>query len=296
VRSLVLMLVASTASAQSLAVTVMDAQAVSEKEQKRLHAQAVAALKSVSALPVDADWKGVPRHGCAMMDLGCQRERVRAAGAPAVVGLWLKGGERLEAVLFVDGDRVTDAADGVAAALPPWARKGWGGFRLPDRLPAGTVLKVDGRVLQPKSDVLPVTAGPHELDVLFPDGSAVLQHIEVTEGSRTRVDTRPAEPVPTVEATSSVPALRISAYAAWMVGSATLLSAFVVAFAGRATANGQNPCSVTSRECVTYAMASDASLASGQYAITANALLGTGLGLCLIGAGLFLLDVFKGRL
>jgi hypothetical protein len=295
VRPLVLMLLASAASAQSLAVTVMDAQSVSEKEQKKLHAQAVAALKSLSALPVDAEWKGVPKRGCAMMDLGCQRERVRAAGAPAVVGLWLKGADRLEAVLFVDGDRVTDAADSVAGALPPWVRKGWGGFRLPERLPAGTVLKVDGRVLPVKSDVLPVTAGPHELDVLFPDGSAVLQHIEVTEGSRTRVDTRPPQPEPTVES-SSVPGLRISAYAAWMVGSATLLSAFVVAFAGRATANGQNPCAVTSRECVTYAMASDASLASGQYAITANALLGTGLGLCLIGAGLFLLDVFKGRL
>jgi hypothetical protein len=204
-----------------------------------------------------------------------------------VLGLWLER-DKLEAAFFVDGDRAGELADGVEAALPGWAKKGWGGVRL--ALPPGAVLKVDGSVSARAGEVVPLTAGPHQLDVVFSDGSALLQRVDVAEGSRTRVDTMPPAPPAPVRTTS---VLRVSGTAAWMVGAATLLSAFIVGYVGRQTASGQNPCTVSSRECVTYAMAQDQSRASSQYALTANVLLGVGLVLALAGAGLFTFDVLR---
>jgi hypothetical protein len=88
-------------------------------------------------------------------------------------------------------------------------------------------------------------------------------------------------------------ALRVVSYAAWMVGAATLLSAFIVGFVGRQTANGQSPCTVDSRECTTLTMAQEQSRRAAGYAFTANVLLGTGLVFSLAGAGLFTVDALR---
>jgi hypothetical protein len=203
------------------------------------------------------------------------------------MGLWLNAG-RLTAVMFVDQEPQSGPKDNVEDALPAWARKGWGGLRVD--VPDGAVLKLDGSVVALERGVLSTLAGPHQLDVVFSDGTALLQRVEVAEGGRTRVDTMvPAAPAP-VRTTS---ALRMSGTAGWMVGAATLLSAFIVGFVGRQTASGQNPCTVASRECVTYATAAEQARRSGQYALTANVLLVTGLLLSVAGAGLFTFDLLR---
>ena len=304
-------LVAVTAHAQSLGVVVMDAQGLPDASVRRLHKAATEGLKQLSALPVGEglEWKG-PKKSCPKDDLGCQRDKVKAAQAPGVLALWVKGnsdGLTLDAVFWLDGERASSTrqapadldalADGLRplleSTLPGWMRKGWGGLRLAEEPPAGSVLKLDGRVLgKTKSDVVSVTAGPHQLDVLLPDGSSVLQRVEVQEGSRTRVEVLRPELTPTVTSkASSFSTLRAASYALWMVGSATLLSAFIVGFVGRQTANGQSPCTLTTRECVTYEMASEQQRKAAGYASIATALLVTGLVVSVAGAGLFTFDV-----
>lgn len=293
-------LLAAPAFAQSLAVVVMDAQGVSEATQRKAHAAAVSALKALSALPVDAEWKGSPRRGCPLVDLGCQRERARASGAPGVVGLWLKGDDA-SVGLWLDGDRVGDVIEGadkdvralVEALLPSWARKGWGGVRFSEELPKGSVLKLDGKVLTGKRQaVVSVPAGAHELDVLFPDGSALLQRIEVPEGTRTRVDATPPTPLGPAASRGPTP-LRIASYITWMAGAASLLTAFSIQFAGRTSALGQSPCTVDSRECVTYAMAVERQQLAQVDAVFANVFFCVGLVLALAGAALFGFDLWR---
>lgn len=309
--SLGVLLVAAAASAQSLAVTVMDAQGLTDSAVRRVHKAAVQQLEGLAAAPVsDAlDWKG-PKRSCSDTDAGCQREKVKAAGAPAVVALWLSGSRdaaKATAVFWLDGERASltrdlelslDAPDLkvlLDGVLPAWMKKGWGGVRLSEEPPPGSVLKVDGRVLAGKrASVIALSSGAHQLDVVFPDGRAVLQRIDVTEGSRTRVEVAPPEGVaPPGAPSSGFSALRVASYTAWVVGAATLLSAFIVAFVGRSTANGQSPCRPDSRGCVTIEEAQENQRRAAGYASTANVLLGTGLALSLAGAGLFTFDVVR---
>jgi hypothetical protein len=293
--------VALPAAAQSVTVAVMDAPGQSDAQVKRAHKAVLEQLKSLCALPVsDAlEWKG-PKRGCTASDEACQRERLKGVAALA---LWLTGGASVDASFWLDGARVSpmksgstdDAKTLLEAVLPMWMRKGWGGVRLAEPPPPGSVLKLDGRVLSSSKqlEVLPLAAGAHQLDVLFPDGHAVLQRIEVPEASRTRVELAPVPGLATKAAAPSASALRVASYAVWMAGTATLLSAFVVAFVGRQTASGQNPCALDSRECTTYAMAQEQQRAAQGYASTANVLLATGLAVGLIGVGLFTFDVLR---
>ncbi len=303
----VALLASEAVSAQSLAVSVMDAQGVGEATVRRVHKAAVEQLKGLSAAAVsDAyDWKG-PKRSCAQADLACQRERVKGA---ALV-LWLSGSKdwlTVSAAFWLDGERASapreaeldgDAPDLKAlleAVVPVWMKRGWGAVRLSEEPPPGAVLKLDGRVATAKrGEPIAVTAGAHQLDVVYPDGHAVLQRIEVPEGARTRVEVAPpASASVAAKAAGGFSAVRFASYAAWMVGTATVLSAFIVAFVGRQTANGQSPCTPDSRECVTLAEAMDQQRKAAGYASTANVLLGTGLVLALAGAGLFTFDVLR---
>jgi hypothetical protein len=300
---------AQVPSSASLAVTVMDARELSEANVRKLHRAALEQLKALVAVPVsDAyDWKG-PKRACAETDLGCQRDKVKAAGAPAAIALWVTA-NKLTAVLFLDGDRIPpsrdvelgDAPDVAARTLfdglvPAWMKKGWGAIRLSDEPAQGSVVKVDGRVLPAKDrkgGVIPLTAGAHQLDLVFPDGRAVLQRVEVAEGSRTRVDVEPPAGVAPGAATSAFSAVRLVSYSAWMVGTATLLSAFIVAFVGRQTAVGQSPCRPDTRECSTLSEAMERQRQAAGYASTANVLLALGLVFSGAGAGLFTFDVLR---
>lgn len=302
------LLASAAVSAQSLAVSVMDVQGVGEATVRRVHKATVEQLKAVCAATVsDAyDWKG-PKKGCTQADLACQRDRVKAA---AVV-LWLSGGkDRLTAsvAFWLDGERAfgpreaeldSDAPDLKAlleAVVPAWMKKGWGAVRLSEEPPPGSVVKLDGRVAAGKrGQPIAVPAGAHQLDVVYPDGRAVLQRIDVTEGTRTRVDAAPAPAQASVasRAAGGFSGVRFASYAAWMAGTATLLAALVVGFVGRQTANGQSPCRPDSRECVTLSEAMEQQRRAAGYASTANVLLGTGLVFALAGAGLFTFDVLR---
>lgn len=297
--------ISAVARAQALAVVVMDTQGLSESSTRRVHLACVELLEQLAAAPVSAAYEKGRR--CSVSDLACQRERAKS---PAVA-LWLQGGKdqvTISAAFWLDGERVVGPKSGDAlldaldddlrpvleAIVPGWMKKGWGGVRLAEEPPPGSVLKLDGRVLSGKHpDVLPVTAGAHQLDVLFPDGRAVLQRIDVPEASRTRVELgSSAAPEPGATA-SRFSLLRVLSYSAWMVGAATLLSAFIVGFVGRSTANGQSPCRPDSRACATIDEALEQQRKAAGYASTANVLLGTGLAFSLAGAGLFTFDVLR---
>ncbi|MBL8957943.1 MAG: hypothetical protein JNK82_44620 [Myxococcaceae bacterium] len=304
----VVLFAAAAVRAQPLTVSVMDVQGQSEATVRRVHKAAVEQLKAVVAAPVEStyDWKG-PKKGCAPSDTGCQRERLKGSG----VALWLSGGkDRLVvSVAFVlDGERAgspreaeldADAPDLKAqleASVPAWLKKGWGAVKLSEEPPPGSVLKLDGRVASTKrGEPVAVPAGPHQLDLVYPDGRAVLQRIDVGEGTRTRVEVaRPGSMSLTGTASSGgFSGVRLASYAVWMVGAATVLSAFIVGFVGRQTGAGQNPCRPDTRECVTLGEATEQQRRAAGYASIANVLLGTGLILSLGGAGLFTYDVLR---
>ena len=301
----------AAASAQSLAVSVMDVQGLPDSAVRKVHKATVEQLKGLVAIPVsDAlDWKG-PKRSCSDTEAGCQREKVKAAGAPAVVALWLSGSRdsaKATAVFWLDGERASPTRDLELAldapdlkvlldgVVPAWMKKGWGGVRLSEEPPPGSVLKVDGRVLTGKrAPVIALSSGAHQLDVVFPDGRAVLQRIDVAEGSRTRVEVAPPAGLSQPGAPAGgISALRVASYAAWMVGAATLLSAFIVAFVGRSTANGNSPCRPDSRGCVDIEVAQENQRKAAGYASIANVLLGTGLAFSVAGAGLFTIDAVR---
>jgi len=303
------LLASAAVSAQPLAVSVMDAQGVGEATVRKVHRAAVEQLKGLTPASVSDtyDWKG-PKRSCAQDDLKCLYDRMKGAG----VALWLSGGKDRDRVVataaFFDGELVSklrsadlsaDAPDVAAlldAAVPAWMKKGWGAVGLTTAPPSGSVIKLDGRVVPSKrGELIAVTAGPHQVDVVYPDGRAVLQRIDVAEGSRTRVDVAPAPAAASMseKAAGGFSALRFASYAAWMAGTATLLAAFIVGFVGRQTANGQSPCRPDTRDCVTLGEAMEQQRRAAGYASTANVLLGTGLVFAVAGAGLFTFDVLR---
>src|SRR5204863_1016620 len=102
-------LASTLAQAQSLALAVMDTQGLSEGQLKRLQRAASEGLKALSALPFsETEWRG-PRKSCAIDELPCQRDKVRAAGTPAGLALWLaRSGDvaQAQAALWLDGERL----------------------------------------------------------------------------------------------------------------------------------------------------------------------------------------------
>ncbi len=292
----------------SLGVVVYDAQGVPEVTVKRLLKSAEDALKEVGALEVAAG--SLPARDAPRRCDDCAKQAAVHAGVPAVMLLAVRTSRKglaVEASFWLDGERVTgpelgdtetDAAvQGLApvleAALPKWARKGYGGVRVV--APPGAVVKVDGRVADGAAgQVLPLPVGPHQVDVVFPDGRAELQKVEVTGGERVRLEPAPPATAALVKAAApaeSLSALRLTSYAAWTAGALLVAGGFIAGALSRGTASGSNPCTASSRDCIALSTASERARLSESYARTGNVLLGTGLGLATVGAGLFVLDL-----
>lgn len=304
--ALICILLPGVSSAQAVAA-VLDAHGLAEGPVRRSQRAAEAALKSVSALKVGEGpaWKkGAPRKGCD--DDGCAKEVVRATGAGLVVLLSLKGqGEKIVAdvALWLEGGKLgtrrveggldeleTAFAPALSQLLPLWGRKGWGGLRL-DALP-GSVVKVDGQVAAWKAgDVLALPAGTHSVDVLHPDGRAVLSRVTVEEGSRARLETPPMPELTTSAPSGGVSALRATSYGLWMGGAALLAGSLIAGALGRGTGAGMNACTDTSRACPTIDEALEKNRQAQAYASTANVLLYSGLAFTVAGAGLFTIDL-----
>ncbi len=297
----------AVSEAQGVVAVVLDAQGVTDVAARRVQRATEAALKQVSALSVGDGpifKKGAPRR----CDDDCPRLLVAEAGTPGVVLLDVKGldkaGERaaVELSLYLDGERVgsrrgegaIDAFEGAAKGaletlLPPWARKGFGGLRLD--LPEGSVVKVDGRLVKARlGDVVALTAGPHQVDVIFPDGNAVLQRVSVDEGARGRLAVEP----PTALTAAGPPksgTLRAVSYGLWVAGAASIAGGLIAGALARGTGAGLASCQGEVRDCASLDAVQQRQAQAQAWATTGNVFLGVGAGLAALGAGLFVVDV-----
>ena len=292
-----------------LVAQVLEAPGVPDAVTRKVQRSAEGLLKKLSGLPVGEGpaYKAGPRRSCA--DVDCQRAVVLGAGAPAVVLLSLrssKGGVAFDVSFWLEGERLglelgdaemeapeNGLKPALDAVLPAWAKRGWGALRVDAQ--AGAVVKLDGRPMKLKSkEMLSVPAGSHQLDVVYADGNAVLQRVEVPEGSRTHFDvTRP----PTVVAATAEgnPVVRAVSFGLWTAGALAIAGSLVAGSLSRQTGVGQNPCSPGSRSCSSFDTATERHRQAQAYATTGNILLGTGLVLAGAGAGVFAFDLVKGR-
>ncbi|MFT3840310.1 MAG: hypothetical protein QM723_25200 [Myxococcaceae bacterium] len=308
--ALIAFLPAFAFAAPALKVVVYDAQGVPDVTAKRLLKLADAALKDISALEVGEG--SLTRRDalkrCADA-VACERDAAAKAGVPAAMLVSARTSHKglvVEASFFLDGEKLTgpelgeteiDAgADSLKtlfeSALPKWARKGYGGVQV--FAPAGAVVKIDGKVFESsRNEILPVAVGTHQVDVLFASGEAELSQVEVAAGARVRLEPQPpaASLTRAVAPSESLSALRLTSYGAWMGGALLTASGFIAGALSRGTASGSKPCAMTTRDCITFTQAEERSRLAQSYAQTGNVLLGIGLALAVVGAGLFVLDL-----
>ena len=179
----------------------------------------------------------------------------------------------------------------VAALVPDFARKGWGGVVAP-----GTArLRVDGRMTEP-GEVVALTAGPHEVDLLLPSGEASLTRERIPEGVRLRLEPRP-DFLPQAGA-SRAPrgkGLRTASYVTFSLGALAVAGSLVAGGLSRGALRGVEPCAGTRRDCTRFTAASPVYEQAGRYARTGNVLLGAGAGLTAVGSGLFVFDLLSSQ-
>jgi hypothetical protein len=295
--------------AQALVTAVLDAPNVPDATVKKVQRATEVVLRQLSGLSVaegPAFKRGAPKK-CAD---DCAQQLVRALGSPGVLLLELRPlegrGERLsvELQLWLDGVRLAvrrgeGSAEGFEAAvrpvleglLPGWARKGFGGLLV--QVEPGALVKVDGRLALGKAtEVQSVTAGVHLVDVVFADGHAVLQRVEVAEGGKVALEVNLAQDAFDVKSKrgQGTRPLRVVSYATWMAGAAALAGGLVAGALGRGTAAGLTPCTGQTRDCPTLDVVLERNRQAQAYASTGNVLLGVGAGLATVGAALFVVD------
>lgn len=296
-----LVLLCPTLASAQVVVALVNAHSVPGAERVQRSAEAI--VKQLSALAVGEGpviRKGAPRR----CDDDCIKAMVKQL-TPQVLTLDLKSagtGYAIEAAWWSDGAPIGSRRAEVSAALeaelrdlieplvPPWARKGYGALVMPsDR---SIVLKVDGRIASGKPGTLyAVPAGPHSIDLVFADGNALLQRLEVGEGQRLPVRaTAPPTLVENKELKTGITPLRGVSYALFMSGALAVASGFIAAAIARWNLQGLEPCLAGSTRCASL----DTALAKASQAqtvtLTGNVLLVAGLALMGVGAGLFTID------
>ncbi|WP_146209577.1 hypothetical protein [Vitiosangium sp. GDMCC 1.1324] len=180
----------------------------------------------------------------------------------------------------------------VAALVPSFARKGWGGLVAPST----ARLRVDGRMAEP-GEVVALTAGPHEVDLLQPSGEATLTREQIPEGMRLRLEPRP-DFLPEAGASRAAPrgkGLRTASYVTFSVGALAVAGSLVAGGLSRGSLAGLEPCAGGQRNCTAFTTAGPAYDQAGRYARTGNVLLGVGAGLAAVGAGLFVFDLLSSQ-
>lgn len=300
-----LLVLSGPASAQALASVVLDVNGPSEATARKAQKAIDVSLKALSAAAVKDSQpfkKGAPRK-CTD---DCGQELARTVGAPGVAVLDLKGSDSrilFELTFWLDGERVgtrkgetpPEALEPSMKAaleqlLPGWMRKGFGAMAV--QVEGGSVVKVDGRVVSARNgDLVPVPAGVHQVDVIFPDGNAVLQRLEVPEAGRVPLELdSPA--VITARATTGPTALRYASYGLFMGGAGSMAAGLIAGALSRGTGIGLTSCDTPdARSCSTLAEVQAAHLQAKQYASTGNVLLGVGASLLALGVSLFVVDV-----
>lgn len=299
-------LVSCVSSAQALTSVVLEANGPSEATVRKAQKAVDASLKALSGAPVKEGApykKGAPRK-CTD---DCAGELVRGAGAPGVALLELKGSDArvlFELSFWLDGERTgTRKGETPPEALEPsmkaaleqlvpgWMRKGFGAMAV--QVEGGSVVKVDGRVVSARNgDLVPVPAGVHQVDVVFPDGNAVLQRLEVPEAGRVPLELD-SPTVVAARATTGPTALRYASYGLVMGGAGTVAAGFIAGALSRGTGIGLTACDTPdARACSTLAEVQAANTQARQYASTGNVLLAVGGSLIALGISLFVVDVF----
>jgi hypothetical protein len=299
----------SVSNGQALVVAVADANGVPDVTVRRVQRSTESALRQLTALSV-REGPGLKRGAPKRCDDDCVQQLVRAQSAVGVVVLILRPldakGERVavELQLWLEGTSLgarrgelsvegfePGARPLLEALLPGWARKGFGGVRV--EAGRDVVVKVDGRLASARrGEVFAVPAGLHQIDLVFADGHAVLQRLEVVEGRRVRLEAAdPAVFVAGSSAATGPGALRITSYGVWMVGAATVAGGLIAGALGKGTAAGLAPCEASTRDCATLDTVLERNRQAQAYASTGNVLLGVGTGLLAVGAGLFVIDV-----
>jgi hypothetical protein len=296
---------ASLCRADEVTCLVNEAQGLPDAMVRKVQRATEAALKQLSGFTVvegPAFKKGAPKR------CGDDCEAELAHTQPNAVVLDLKADTRTDKLmvsvaLWLGGERVgARRAEGtletpevtlkplLEALLPGWARRGWGGLKVD--VEALSALKVDGRLVDAQpSALVPVTAGAHQVDVVFADGHAVLQRLEVKEGKSTRLEVSAAAPEVGKALKSGISPVRAVSYAAWVVGAGTLASGILAGALSRNTSAGLVPCTPDTRGCATLDSALDKQRQAQSLADTGNVLIGIGAGLAAVGAGLFVVDV-----
>lgn len=291
--------------AQALVTAVLDSAGPSEATARRAHKALDGALRGLSSAPVKdgpAFKKGAPKR-CTD---DCAKELARSLDAPGVLVLDLKGTDArilFELSFWLDGEKSgvrkgetpPEALEPSMKAaleqlLPGWTRKGFGALAV--QVEGGSVIKVDGRVVAARNgDLVPVPAGVHQVDVVFPDGNAVLQRLEVAEAARVPLEAS-ASAALVARGTAGPTALRYGSYGLFMTGAGSVAAGLIAGALARGTGIGLTSCdSPDARACSTLAEAQAAHAQARQYAGTGNVLLGVGASLMALGVSLFVVDV-----
>lgn len=180
----------------------------------------------------------------------------------------------------------------VEALVPPFLRRGFGGFLV--ELPKGARLKVDGRVVlaEPSRAPVPVPNGRHEVDLLLPDGSAVLTRADVAEG---QTEALRFDPSPPAGGRRSNDALLATSAALWTAGTISVVTSLALAsLVNVRTSTNLAPCAGGSFSCVTLEQARAEQRSLSQVVAAANILLVGGGVLAVGGAGVFTFDLVQG--
>lgn len=291
--------------AQALVSAVLDSNGPTEAMARKAQRAVDASLKALSGAAVkegEPYRKGAPKK-CTD---DCAKELVRALQVPGVALLELKGSDTrvvFELSFWLDGERVAsrkgesppDALEPSMKAaleqlLPGWMRKGFGAMAV--QVEGGSVVKVDGRVVAARNgDLVPVPAGVHQVDVVFPSGDAVMQRLEVAEGGRVPLEVEPTTAL-SARASSGPTALRYGSYGLFMAGAGSVAAGFIAGALSRGAGIGLTSCEgPDARSCSTLAQAQAAQLQAQQYAGTGNVLLGVGASLMALAVSLFAVDV-----
>jgi len=303
-------LLATSASAATVRVLPWRAPGATDAAAGAVARATEAALREVSTLVLQPALPASPlAKRCGAEDPGCWV--ALASKANADYGLVLvadpAGGLTVDLVLVdLKARKVTqrrftspsqDAAAQTArsvleALVPAFLRRGYGGFLVD--LPAGTRLKVDGKVVlaEPSRAPVPVQNGRHEVDLLLSDGTAVLTRADVAEGQVAALTLKTERPTYGGDRSAENNGLKITSAVLWTAGTAAAAAAFGVAAAanGRAT-TVFHPCTSTDRTCVTQQEAITGQQELAQSMLLANILLIGGGALAVGGGVVFTFDL-----
>jgi hypothetical protein len=299
---LLLLLALPASAAERLSVRVLDGGGLGAADAERVLGAATELARELTALTVS------PVPG---MSPRCELEaclRARLAEVQAEQGLFVLATPGRRGFVSMELAWVDGAGEGVvrrpvasvavaelkgalrpavAALVPAFARKGWGGLVVEGN---AARLRVDGRAQDSSGQVVPLSAGPHEVDLLLPSGGASLSRTLVPEGARLRL-VPPRESSAVAAGASRGKGVRAASYVTFSLGALAVAGSLVAGGLSRGALEGVQPCMGAPQDCSRYPAARAAYDKSDRYARTGNVLLGVGGALSATGIGLFVFDL-----